>query len=569
MTDGPASTHTLGLEHEGAHVRGAELIYARKQIVCKKIFVLDGRGEEEDVKPLYMSEQGKELERAAKKSLVITGIEASKTIIRQMEVKLKKEKDIDAILAFQAEPLLPFPPEEAYIDKSILKVDDEGSLLTIFAVRNDAIGEHIEGWKRLGVEPEVVGSTAHALANFAALTLNSTDPLLMLHIGHLTTTLVLVQNGKVLASQAFKNGIHSLVEAYLKDTNSEAGEKSDVVLLSGLDLQNVDKDKYPLFANALLQYQRECVRSAYGLARYAHVGDVASIIATGEGAKHPVLSTLIAKAIGKPLLAVNVPSGMGITEQDAHYYAVPIGLALTGLPNHKEEVNFRQRDMAYPYPWKRLRNSIAAYVGLCAGLTAALYLFGQSYLGWQEDNIRENYVGLVSQLKRDYVNVEKKLGNTSTDASGQTIAPDPKTLTPEQINSRLDFFEKEIDAAPNNIALFPNVPRVSDVLTWLSHHPQVALPGKKEGTKDAQIHIDSFNYRMTKRPELTKPRDKYSVQVDIDFTSDSPRAARLFYDSLIAPNDFIDPRGEVKWTASTGRYRVSFFLKDKTVYPNP
>jgi type IV pilus assembly protein PilM len=36
---------------------------------------------------------------------------------------------------------------------------------------------------------------------------------------------------------------------------------------------------------------------------------------------------------------------------------------------------------------------------------------------------------------------------------------------------------------------------------------------------------------------------------------------------LIAPNELVDPKGEVKWNANKGKYRASFFLKDKTAYP--
>jgi len=36
---------------------------------------------------------------------------------------------------------------------------------------------------------------------------------------------------------------------------------------------------------------------------------------------------------------------------------------------------------------------------------------------------------------------------------------------------------------------------------------------------------------------------------------------------LITSNDFVDPKGEIKWTATKGKYRTSFYLKDKTIYP--
>ncbi|MFA6915423.1 MAG: hypothetical protein WC222_03430 [Parachlamydiales bacterium] len=567
MSESPTATHSLGLEHEGPHIRGAELAYARKKIFCKRTFIIDATKGEEDVKPLYMSEYGKSLEKSARASVVVTGMDTAKTIVRQLDVKLKKEKDIDAVLSFQAEPVIPFSPEEAVLDKTLINTYDEGSILTLYAVKKEQLKEHIEGWLQLGVESEIVSSIPFGLSSFAAAFITEEQPVVVLNIGFLSTSVILVQKGKLLASQSFKKGLHDLAIAYQHDLNKELDGNDDFEALAGVDLLHNNSDLQPEFHSTLQQYQRECVRSAFGLAKYARVGDVAGILVTGEGEKLKTLPGLIAQAIGKPLIPITLPGGFGITEQRACSNAIPIGLALTALPNYKSQINFRQEDFAYPHPWKRLRLPIAAYIAMCALLAFTTYLFGQAYIGLKEDSARQSYVNLVGTLKKDYPEFEKKIASEISNDVGYA-PPSPKELTPNQINTRLDLFEKEIDAAPNTIALSANVPRVSDVLAWLSNHPQVAMPGK-DGLPQAQIHIDSFNYRMSKRPELTKLRDKYQAQIDIDFVSDSPRAARLFYDSLIAPNDFVDPKGEVKWTAANGKYRVSFFLKDKTVYPNP
>jgi type IV pilus assembly protein PilM len=115
--------------------------------------------------------------------------------------------------------------------------------------------------------------------------------------------------------------------------------------------------------------------------------------------------------------------------------------------------------------------------------------------------------------------------------------------------------------------LLPNTPRVSDVLAWLSTHTNVV--GKDEKTEALLpiIQLENFSYVMVKRPDQTKKQEKYQVKVEIEFTSPTPKQAREFHDALIAPNPLVDPKGEVKWTANKGKYRASFFLKDKTVYP--
>ena len=71
---------------------------------------------------------------------------------------------------------------------------------------------------------------------------------------------------------------------------------------------------------------------------------------------------------------------------------------------------------------------------------------------------------------------------------------------------------------------------------------------------------------MVKRPDQSKKKEKYRVKVDLEFSSPTPKQAREFHDALVAPNDFVDPKDEIKWSSNRGSYRTSFFLKDKTKY---
>ena len=80
--------------------------------------------------------------------------------------------------------------------------------------------------------------------------------------------------------------------------------------------------------------------------------------------------------------------------------------------------------------------------------------------------------------------------------------------------------------------------------------------------------LENFSYKMVKRPEFNKKKEHYQVKVEIEFSTHTPRYAREFHDILLAPNEIIDPTSDVKWSSERGRYRASFFLKDKTLYPN-
>jgi type IV pilus assembly protein PilM len=135
---------------------------------------------------------------------------------------------------------------------------------------------------------------------------------------------------------------------------------------------------------------------------------------------------------------------------------------------------------------------------------------------------------------------------------------------------RIDYLAKQIEAIPEIFPLQPNIPRVSDLLAWLSEHPQVVSPLKeKEEGALSSLQIENFIYALTKHPEQGKKDEKYQVKVDLEFSSPTPKQAREFHDALIAPNDLVDPKAEVKWSSNRGKYRTSFFLKDKTSYSTP
>lgn len=143
-------------------------------------------------------------------------------------------------------------------------------------------------------------------------------------------------------------------------------------------------------------------------------------------------------------------------------------------------------------------------------------------------------------------------------------ARDIKEISQTSIRKRLTLLEKEIKETPDTFPLYPNTPRVNDVLSWFSNHPLV----KGDDPEKQKILLENFNYRMVKRPEQNKRKERYQVKVEIEFSTSTPRYAREFHDALLAPNEIVDPKGDVKWNSERGRYRTSFFLKDKTAYPN-
>lgn len=243
---------------------------------------------------------------------------------------------------------------------------------------------------------------------------------------------------------------------------------------------------------------------------------------------------------------------------------------MIGLPISESEINFRQSEFAYPHPWKRVQKPLILYFALCLGLAFAFYLFGNAYIHRQEDKLKYEYVDLLDSMKKPYSLFETEFNESLPTNKGTSDTPEVVNvleLSQSDIVQRLDYLDKELTAKPDLFPLLPNTPKVSDVLAWMTKLSKASDLKEEKETEDNGIQLTSFSYKMMKRPEFNKKKEVYQVKVELEFITSSPKNAREFHDALVTPNDFLDSNNEVKWSSERGKYRISFFLKDKTYYP--
>lgn len=564
MFDKPTALHTIGLEQNGSVIRAALLSQSRGKPKLESLVEIDTSASEpgpDSVNPLYISTEGQALQSKLNKHLVVTTLESDEVLVRQLDVKLKKEADIDSVLAFQAEPLLPYPVENAVLDRVIVGQDAEGSQLCVLAAKKESVQQHLEKWKTCEVEPEVISSTPFALAMFSKLFSPTHDSHFVLHLGKTQTTCILVRNNQLLASQTCHIGVNALSQAFDKERaeNSEAK-------VSELDFASISPSENPLLHAALEEWRLEITRLLYALSKQLKDENASGVLLAGEGASYVNLGAALCQTAQKEIIPLKVNSQFDLPNAELQRYAISIGAALSALPSSKEQINFRQQDLAYPHPWRRLQKPLAIYFGSCLLLALAIYLFGAAYASHKEDVMRQEYVSLLSTMNKPYDSVEKEYA-AKMHLKATEVTP-LYALSVSDIGSRLQLLQKDLKDSSDAFPLQPNVPRVSDVIAWLSTHPNVINSSDASGNPISSLQIDNFNYVMVKRPEIKKPNEKYQVKVEIEFSTPTPKLAREFHDALIAPNDLVDPKGEVKWSTNKGKYKTSFFLKDKTTYPS-
>lgn len=565
MFSRPTATFPLGLEQDGKLLRGALLTHGKGQVIIERLFAAPLEIVEPveacTLAPLQTLHPPLSRDRQ-RRALHITAIPTEQILIRQLELKLKKTKDIDAVLAFQSEPLIPYPVENAIIDRWILGTVDDTTTISVVSVRKDHLQEHIAFFDSIKLEPEVVSCAPAGLAAFAKYVAGTSEPTFVVHLARKTISCCLVEDGKALAAYSIPTGTEALLEA----TRGLSKEQ-----LAQIDFAKVTREAGDAIVSATETLRHSLVRTVFALTKQSRGKEMKSVLLTGEGATVGNFAAHIAQLFKKDLVVLPKGNNLVHSEEEILSFALPIGLAYTALPlaSSLDQINLRQNDFSYPNPWRRLKKPMAIYLTVAFSLALAILMVGGMVHSNQELRIKEEYLNLLKVTGKSYRSFELEMaGKTPT---SELLAHPPtiplKSLTPAEIEARLNTLQKQLESTPDIFPLQPDIPKVSDVLAWISAHPKATRVDPKTGEKTPLIQIDSFNYAMTKRPDKAKPKEHYQVKVDMDFTSPDGKSAREFYDALVEPNEIVDPKSEVTWSAGQGKYRISFFLRDKTVYP--
>jgi type IV pilus assembly protein PilM len=561
MFDKPTSNQSMSLELDSFALRIAALSSKRGKPFIEDLVDLPIEPRltaGADVKPLYSDDQKAWLESLAKDHIVVTSLSTVDILIRPLELALKKTKEIDAVLSFQAEPLLPYAIENGIVDRIILSKEKEGSKLAVLAARKDHIESHINQWKAIHIDPEIITADPVALTAFGTYFAPSISTYYGVYLGYTHSFCTLVIDGKLITSQAISNGLNDLIIAI--DEGSGIGIPAAQAALMSNSWANEPKDMEQHIKAPLEAWRMAIMRTILALSKQARGLDIDAILIAGPGSTLEGLTEAIASGTNKTSVVCEAETTAALDEKKLKDFALSVGGAISALPSYTDQINFRKPPFAFSDPWKRLKRPLAMFLGLCLGLTCALFLFGNAYARYTEANLKQEYLDLLTVVHKTYDEYEMQLPVSETE-KGISI----DELTNEQIQSRLNIIEKEIQAIPQISPLQPNVPLVSDVLAWLSSHNSFVQKEGKDSTEALKIEI--LSYTMVKRPEPTKKQERYQVKIELEVSSPTPKLAREFHDALIEPNDFVDSKGEIKWSSSRDHYKTSFFLKDKTMYP--
>ncbi|MFN0065801.1 MAG: hypothetical protein ACKVOH_06160 [Chlamydiales bacterium] len=251
------------------------------------------------------------------------------------------------------------------------------------------------------------------------------------------------------------------------------------------------------------------------------------------GSEDPSYLQAIKLATGETPHHPSIPS-LHLSQERLVKFGLSIGIALAGAEPFS--INFRQKNFSYSRPWKRIKKALLFFAAASFLLFVSLFSLSHLALSQQKRLIQREMAALL-----DTQGEKGEVGSLHK---------------PIDYSLELRRLEQQVMSRPDVFPLLADVPKIQHLLVWLSSQ-----------TIGSSLNIDSFEYQMVKHPDFSSPKEKYLVRVELEVSAPNSMTANHLRELLAAPNPFVDHKSEVNWESLRGKYRASFFLKDKTRYP--
>jgi type IV pilus assembly protein PilM len=223
-----------------------------------------------------------------------------------------------------------------------------------------------------------------------------------------------------------------------------------------------------------------------------------------------------------------------ISDPHSALHAISIGLALSGLTQKELSLQFCRKEFTQEHTWQLRRKKMVCYLGLCLGAALMMCISGLFVLNKKQHKLIENLQAYFpSTLSKDFISSK------------------------HQIQEKLQEWESSLRGQKSSFVFVPTVPKVSDVLAWLSAHPSFAT---EEGNPKEGMDIKSLHYSLVKYPKIGDTISPYAAQVELEFTSLIPRNARDFHEALLKGDQIVNAKKEMKWQTQNQLYHTSFEL---------
>lgn len=317
------------------------------------------------------------------KSNVIAGLDSGELLIRTITVPFKDEAQIRKTIKFELEThVTQYAAEDLVVDFTIIGETETGATLLAAAAPKELLEQRLKALADCGIDPGVIDLELFAVVRAlrAAGGLDSEKPLLIVHGTPRHAKFVLYEDGLVRNLRTIR---FSLPDADAPKTPEETKKKYDTRAVTGpvplivLAEGSRDVEKLPPGSReALIKLlSKEIQRFLLGAGGAAPE----QVFLTGEF-EGPGIAKMLQKAVKLPVKLVDVfktfehPFNATQQVEVRRKILEPLGLALRGLPDGEEGLDFRQEEFVYARRLDRVAGAGLIFLELLLMLIAAFCL---------------------------------------------------------------------------------------------------------------------------------------------------------------------------------------------------
>lgn len=346
---------------------------------------------------------------------IATAVPGHRVLTREVELPFSDPKRIDSVLGFQLDGELPRPIEELVYDYYVMESTPESTKLLCSAVDRRWLSEMLEELKQAQADPKVVSLDSLSYAQLVPhlgldhLFIGSgpdAEPVALIDIGHMTTSVCFVRDGKVDGVRSIPRAGHQLTIEMMKTYGIEYQQaeqiKHDNIRLDGMTPPGVNEESHDQAVRILkdaLQPLLRSLRTTLHAHTNRHGRAVSKAVLFGGTARLPGLAAYLSQELS---ITVETPHLLNaewsrLSDDTAVELTAPkaASLALRLAGSTGGTMNFRQGDLAYESDFKALKDK-ALWLAAIAFVVVAL-LIGRQFM--YKGRLQDNHDKLVGQLK--------------------------------------------------------------------------------------------------------------------------------------------------------------------------
>lgn len=351
----------------------------------------------------------------------VSSFPLSSAIVRNAVVPFQGRHKIRQVIKFQAEPHLPFSIEEVVIDFiETASAEENKTPVIIIGAKKEIVAKQIELLNAGGLDPEVIGVDAFALANNYLLRAGgavSDETVMLLDIGAAKTLLVIMKGRSVVLARSISVGGDDITEALQKEfsidfQSAEKLKKEKAAAVTGERPSEEEARINKVIGPILTRLVREVDRSVRSASATLKDAGLSKLYLTGGGALLPRAGELFSREFGCEAGLLCSYGQLDGSEGDEAMCAagVATGLAIQGLGFAGAAINLRRDELAYKGGRRKVKRQVTIAITLAACILGVLLFdFTTSFI-----QKRQAHAALATELEEIYR--ETFPGDRSVDA---------------------------------------------------------------------------------------------------------------------------------------------------------